>query len=623
MDGDIEIEKLTDELGFYETYTCQISYSEFQTKNIFTSYQDHYRINLNNYSEVPCYGKLTGVDRLGDTFYISIGLNPMITLIIQSIFLSLLILLKRKNSYLLIEENLKYIVALVASSALITFGFYSQKRYYQKNFVDLNFKFFETYQIIFIFVLFASYILVYSFNSRSNNLVNYFPFLFLFIGIPYGLNLYIYFLVFVFFGIYKTLFSYKTLNKLLLYSILVFVWITSVNNWFGIYFKGNSFYLRPDKMVGLSSTVYSYNSVIYWSYLIFFCVTGITFFLDRVKEHINYLTIKYSFYYVSVLVALLSCLNVEIQIFNSFSQIYFGQNKASTRDFPQEMFSNWRGYFPSAENMGEFYCLTILIFMLLKYFKKVETNKWEYVPLSISFIFLLLSFNRAAIILTIVFSLVIYLKTNKQYLNRSFISFFIIGFIFIFIILYLNDQIFAYSYTSDKLFIEAKNSIVFEQSSKAILFLEKNLDNSLFLKFIFGILSTTSFYLNRSYLWGLFFARYNPSTKEFLFGTGPFNLSNLYNEIQVSETSSFLWPHSSMLQLLFYFGIIGLLFLTFLVSIKIYQSIRINKLHIGRYIFIFLIINFVKSDSIMYFPSLFTTIFFYNSLKFLDFKINK
>lgn len=623
MDSGIEIQKLTDELGYYETYICQISYFEFQIKNIFTSYQDHYRINLNNYSEVPCYGKLTGVDRLGDIFYISIGLNPLITLILQSIFLFLLILLIKKNRYLLINENIKYYAALVASSVLITFGFYSQTRYYQKNFVDLNFKFFETYQIIFVFVFFASYILIYSFNSRSNNLVNYFPFLFIFIGIPYGLNLYIYFLVFVFFGIYKTLISYKTLNKFLLYSILVFVWNTSVNNWFGIYFKGNTFYLRPDKMVGLSSTVYSYNSVIYWSYLTFFCVTGITFFLDQVKEHINYLTIKYSFYFVSVLVAVLSVLNVEIQILNSFSQIYFGQNKASTIDFPQEMFSNWRGYFPSAEQMGEFYCVTILIFMLLKYFKNVETKKWEYIPLFISFIFLLLSFNRAAIILTIVFTLIIFLKVNKQYLNRGFIRFSIAGFILIFLILYLNDQIFAYSFTSNKLFIEAKNNVAFEQNSKAILFLEKNLDNNLLLQFIFGILSTASFYLNRSYLWGLFFARYNPTTKEFLFGTGPFNLSNLYNEIQVAETSSFLWPHSSMLQILFYFGFIGLLFLTFLISKRIYQSVRINKLHIGRYALIFLMINFIKSDSIMYFSSFFTTLFFYNSLKFSDFKINK
>ena len=106
MDSDIEIQKLTDELGFYETYTCQISYFEFQIKNIFASYQDHYRINLNNYSEVPCYGKLTGVDRLGDIFYISMGLNPMITLILQSIFLFLLILLIKKNRYLLIKENI-------------------------------------------------------------------------------------------------------------------------------------------------------------------------------------------------------------------------------------------------------------------------------------------------------------------------------------------------------------------------------------------------------------------------------------------------------------------------------------------------------------------------------------
>jgi len=614
LDSEVEIQELTDELGFYETYTCQISYSEFQLKNIFTLYQDHYRINLNEYSEAPCYGKLTGVDRVGDIFYISIGLNPLLTLFLQSLFLFLVILLLKKDEKLLLSENSTYAISILISSVLITFGFYSQTRYYEKNFADLDFRFFETYQIIFAFVLFSSYILGYAFNSRSNNLVNYFPFLFLIIGVPFGLNLYIYFLVFIFFGVYKTLTSYKTLNKLLLFSIFIFVWITSV-------FKGNMFYLKPDKMIGLTSTVYSYESVIYWSLLLFLIVTGIFEYLDKVRQHINYITIKYSFYFVSIVVAILSYFNTEVQPLNAASQIYFGQNKASTRDLPKDIISNWRGYFPSAEQMGEFFSITILLFLSLKYLKNVKTKNFEYFPLSVSVVFLILSYNRAAIFLTIIFGILIYFKGNKNLVSKRNINIAIILFVLLFSFLYINNQIFSYSFTSTKVLSEAQNNIAFEQYSNSLLYLQENLNSNFLLKLVFGIFSTAAFYLNRSYLWGMFFARYSPTTKEFLFGTGPYNLSNLYNEVQVADTVSFLWPHSSFLQVLFYFGVLGVLLLIYLITKKIIYSIKNNNLHIGRYIFIFILINLFKSDSIMYFSTLFTTLFFYNSLKFEDFKI--
>tara|TARA_Y100000389_G_scaffold205138_1_gene263898 strand:- start:9648 stop:11621 length:1974 start_codon:yes stop_codon:yes gene_type:complete len=623
LDSGVEIQELTDDLGFYETYTCQVSYLDFQLKNIFTIYQDHYRINLNKYSEVPCYGKLTGLDRVGDIFYISIGLNPLITLLTQSIFLFLVLQLLKKDKKLFINENSTYFISLLASSALITFGFYSQIRYYQKSFVSLNFQLLETYLIIFSFILFSSYLLVHAFNSRSMSLVNYFPFLFLIIGVPYGLNLYIYFLIFVFFGIYKALTSSKTLKRLFLFCVLIFIWITSVKDEFSFASEGNNYYLNPDKMVGLSSTVYSYESVIYWSLLFFFLLTGIMYYLEKVREKINYVTIKYSFYFVSMAVAFLSYLNTEVQPLNAASQIYFGQNKASTRDLPQEIFTNWRGYFPSAEQMGEFFSLTIILFLSLKYLKNINTNRFEYIPLGISVTFLFLSFNRTAIVLTILFAIFIFFKGNKHLLNRRSASIGIILVLLSMSIIYFNDQIFAYSFTSNKLLVEAKNNVAYEQYSRSLLYLDTNLKSNILLKTTFGIFSTVSFYLNRSYLWGLFFARYNPTPKEFLFGTGPYNLSSLYNEVQVADTSSFLWPHSSLLQLLFYFGIVGLIVIIYLLLKRITSSLRNNSSHLGRYLFIFMLINLFKSDSIMYFSTVFTTLFFYNSIKFEDFEIKK
>ena len=86
-------------------------------------------------------------------------------------------------------------------------------------------------------------------------------------------------------------------------------------------------------------------------------------------------------------------------------------------------------------------------------------------------------------------------------------------------------------------------------------------------------------------LWGLFFARYNPSIYEFLLGTGPLNLSKHYSEIGVSNydairndtknfaLETFLLPHSSLLNMLLYFGLIGVL----VISIYIFRIITKRK----------------------------------------------
>jgi hypothetical protein len=121
-------------------------------------------------------------------------------------------------------------------------------------------------------------------------------------------------------------------------------------------------------------------------------------------------------------------------------------------------------------------------------------------------------------------------------------------------------------------------------------------------------------------LWGIFFTRYNPTNLEFLFGSGPFNLSKHYSQIQVStpdhksaqnyikNVDSFLLPHSSMLDVLLYFGLFGILFGIFF----IFRLLK-NHNNINDFIFypmIYLLINFIKDDSILYLPSFITIMIF-------------
>ena len=53
----VEPEKITSDLRFYEINTCSISLNEFLIKNPNVIYQDHYKIRFNNYSSARCFGQ--------------------------------------------------------------------------------------------------------------------------------------------------------------------------------------------------------------------------------------------------------------------------------------------------------------------------------------------------------------------------------------------------------------------------------------------------------------------------------------------------------------------------------------------------------------------------------------
>ena len=135
---------------------------------------------------------------------------------------------------------------------------------------------------------------------------------------------------------------------------------------------------------------------------------------------------------------------------------------------------------------------------------------------------------------------------------------------------------------------------------------------------VFSLFSSFAFFINRSELWGLFFARYNPNIQELMFGTGPYSLSNHYSEIDIvslrvntGDPLGFLLPHSSMLLCLSFFGLFGSIFIIYLL---INQIRKIKKYNYEIYIIVvFIFINLIKSDSILYIPSLITYFIYFSS----------
>jgi hypothetical protein len=53
-------------IGNYQSTTCKISLTEFYFKNMSQDIDFYY--NNNNYADVNCFGKITGLDKVGDRY---------------------------------------------------------------------------------------------------------------------------------------------------------------------------------------------------------------------------------------------------------------------------------------------------------------------------------------------------------------------------------------------------------------------------------------------------------------------------------------------------------------------------------------------------------------------------
>jgi hypothetical protein len=185
----------------------------------------------------------------------------------------------------------------------------------------------------------------------------------------------------------------------------------------------------------------------------------------------------------------------------------------------------------------------------------------------------------------------------------------------IFLGLFLSDQIYPFEFSSTRIYNEANIRTINQESTSLSYFKNSKLDGKMFPITVLGFLSTISFYINRSSLWGMFLARYNPTGLEFLLGTGPYNLSRLYNEINIQEDPGFLLTHSSLLQILIYQGLVGII-LIFYSLFRVYKkqsSVGVSTIFLIPFLYLF--INYIKSDSIFYFSSVFTILFFFKLSK--------
>ena len=135
---------------------------------------------------------------------------------------------------------------------------------------------------------------------------------------------------------------------------------------------------------------------------------------------------------------------------------------------------------------------------------------------------------------------------------------------------------------------------------------------------IVALISMISLIINRTEMWGIFIAKFNPSFVEVIIGSGPLQLNKyLYDhkirlDVPKEKLESLYLPHSSLLDLYIYFGMFTFLIVGYGIYL-IYKNF--NQKNIFVFLSIFLVLNIIKSDSILYIHSSVLVIFTFLGLE--------
>ena len=597
---DITPQKITSDLRFYEINTCSISLNEFLVKNPNVIYQDHYKIRYNNFSSIKCFGQITGVDQIDNTFYISIGTNSILNMFIQSLFWLMIISLIPVNRF----HKLKItdFISIISTGLITITLIYSEQRFYQNAFFELELTDRTSFIHLFIYLLTIIYFGFQIIASRSNQIINYIPYGFLLIGVFSGFNLYFLSLLFCSFGIKMLINNLKIRKSFSILNVLILFWSYSAIGMF--------YYLKPDKIRGLSHADYNFLSVLSWSYFIIFSILGLYSFIDNKHSHINWLQLRNNFLNSASILIILGYLGSSMPYVNFINYYFFGLNKYGTDN--QNLFSTdswgetqaWRGFFPSAETIGEFFALGLLLVFL---YRNKKLNFQLFMGVIACLIGLYASNNKAALI-GLVLCIILKFKKEKGLNIQKSLILFIPVIVLLLYFIRLENIMYSLDFSSGKMIGMAQAYALDYNLSSSVIFFSEIENNNIFIRGFFLVFGLVAFLINRSELWGIFFSRYNPSMSELLFGTGPFVLSNHYSEIDIFSKRvstgtdlGFLLPHSSLLLLVIFTGLIGIISILSLIIFLLYKvkDVDYNLYIVG----LFICLNLLKSDSILYFSS--------------------
>jgi len=605
---------------------------------------------------IECFGKNFWVDyspekKIEDgwdnyspkKFTIRISTNVHLDLLLQSLFfLTFLSFIPKTVKY---EFKYRKIVILLAT-LLYYLHLYGEKAYYSsisrdfdyllivRDYEDsISFNNFYIYSYLLLLVI-IFYFLLNVLETRLQNIINYFPFIFLVWGTYSSLNLNFFFILFSIIGISCSLNKKPNLKFLLFYSFLSIFWLFNSNN------ENTNF--DVDKIRGFINTSESYGSILFWIIVFYFIVIGFNHTISISRNFIDVNLISKNLLISSSLIVVLGLLSSINQIVNFFTYYFLGLNKTGMGSFESIAGNTWRGLAPSAEGVGEFYAFVILFFIYNFFILKNKMNNFYFLLLVINCYGLYRSNNFAALISMFIILILFLLQrkiANKK-IKLLIVLFLAIVFLII-IFVFFSD--YSFDFLSNIMLFEGVmasniqyefelnqyNQSAAEQANYGLLLKlpDRSTNFSTSLKYLINsytygnkisnfpsllsVTSAISYFINRSEKWGIFFSKYNPDFYELMFGYGPYQLSEYFSSHENIYKDGLILPHSSLLSYLLFFGLVGLtiIFCSFL--ILIYKK-RENTYIL--FLIMFLSINYLKSDSLLYFPNFVLLLFVLNYL---------
>ena len=132
--SEYDLVELNDEnLQFYKSNTCKFSFTSFYIENISHSNIEY---NFDNLSTIRCFGKINGVDKVGESFKVYIGANVILNLILQSLFwLTIVSFIKKEKSAS--RNRYSFFVPLVGSLILVS-QFFGENNFFENTSKNLN-----------------------------------------------------------------------------------------------------------------------------------------------------------------------------------------------------------------------------------------------------------------------------------------------------------------------------------------------------------------------------------------------------------------------------------------------------------------------------------------------------
>ena len=597
IQNNYSISKVSQEnISFYETNPCKISLVQFISNDFKSIYQNHFYFRPNDSTPIQCFGRISGVSvtqkEMETQFIISVGTNSFINLLFQGLFWVFIFSLVPQNTRTSSSRYKYKNLSIFLLSYLFTFSIYAESRFYEKSLYEFGFKNLNSYFLIFFLYFFIFKNLIDIYEERSENLINFIPFIYLFTFIFSGFNFSLLATVFIYLGL-VSFFNRESNSKFnFLYVFLSLWWLINSNG---------SYYFKVGKLRSFTSSIYEFNANLFWILFIYFLLKGIYKFFIENKKNFNLDKFVQNLSYTSFLLLFFGIISANIPLINFLNYYFLGLQRygvESTNPFAFDEFGvkvSWRGIFPSSETIGEFFGLVLLILLFwIARRGKIRFN--DYVGIFSSSIGLYFSDNKTAIVLVFVFTFVyIYLYLFKNLISYKYILFFTLFTLTGFLLFLFTST--SYEFTSTSIISQSSVFQYQDIYSSYLRLVNTSQETGSIFHSIFGFFSTVGFFLNRSEMWGLFFTRFNPTLMELMFGSGPMNFGQLYGEVFINNPESLLLPHSSLLSLVLF---IGLLPLSVLIFILIYKLIQNRKNYEFVIFSIYIAINIFKNDSVNY-----------------------